>query len=586
MLKPCKRGLLTRLWKDVAVLTSGTSIAVGLALAAGASPVPPRFGGAPVVQTNEGPVQGFQTEGVTEFLGIPYAAPPVGSLRWRPPVSHARWTKTLQATAFGQICPQISTSPFAGPSSNNEDCLFLNVFTPNIGSRSSEKLPVIVWFYGGGNTGGESNDYDGSKLVTQGHTVVVTLNYRAGLLGFMAHPAIDAEGHLFGNYGTLDQQFVLKWVQSNIANFGGNPNNVTIAGQSAGSTDTEANVISPLAKGLINRAIFESDLIEPSTLANAETRATAFSVAAGCGSGATPTVAACLRNLTVAQILALQSSFTISPEGLVEDGQILPSAFFTTLIPAGKFNHVPIISGNTEDDLENFILAIQEFNESPRVPFAAANYTTFVNGLTGFEGIYGTANYPPGTPAAVMTLYPLSAFSTPQLAIDAIGTDELACKQRHFNRLYASQVPVYAYEFADRTAPFYFPQMPGFLSLTYHTADIQYLFPLYHGATGVVHQLNRQQENLSDELVAAWTNFAHTGNPNGRGNFPWPAYEPSSKNPLILSEGLSTPQPKAISGITLPPPEPALHPPGLSTFTDAQFNNHHHCDFWDSILTF
>jgi para-nitrobenzyl esterase len=179
-----------------------------------------------LVQTNDGPVQGFVKNGVTEFLGIRYAAPPVGKLRWMPPQSPAPWTKVLQATAFGPTCAQpTELGVFAGPANNNADCLYRNIFTPAINKGKSNgrngKLPVIFWIHGGGNVDGESNDYDGSKLAAQGNTVVVTINYRLGLLGFFAHPAIDHESHLFGNYGFLDQQFALKWVQSNIAAFGG-----------------------------------------------------------------------------------------------------------------------------------------------------------------------------------------------------------------------------------------------------------------------------------------------------------------------------------------------------------------------------
>lgn len=567
----------------------GTLTLLGLTLAtAGASPMSPDFGDAPIIQTSEGPVQGFATKGITEHLGIPYATPPVGDLRWLPPIPHAPWTKVLQATSFASNCPQIAATPFAGPTSENEDCLYLNIFRAEADHR--KKLPVIVWIHGGGNTSGESSDYDGSKLAAQGRTVVVTIDYRVGLLGFMANPAIDAEGHLFANYGILDQQVALKWVKHNIAEFGGDPNNVTLAGQSAGSVDTEANVISPLAKGLFQKAIFQSDLVESSPLADAEKNGTAFAVAAGCGSDATPETAKCLRNLTVDQILAMQGPYAVLPLGIVADGQILPAERFTTLIAAGRFNHVPIISGTTEDELENFILAIQEYLKSPPAPFTAKDYMTYVNSLTGSEASpvgYGLGTFPAGTPEAVMIRYPLNAYPTPQLAMDAIGTDAITCEQRHHNRLFASQVPVYTYEFDDRTAPSYFPPLPGFLFLSAHTADLQYYWPLFHGRpSGIPHPLNAQQEFLSDELVAAWTNFAWTGNPNLTGNWAWPVYRPSQANALILSEGLWTPQPKEISGITLPKPSPASHPPGLSTFTDAAFKNYHHCDFWDSILSY
>jgi len=216
--------------------------------------------GGPVVQTAEGPVAGLVNNGVYEFRGIPYAAPPVGELRLRPPQPVAHWQEPLDATTFANTCPQVTTlGVFAGPASITEDCLYLNVFTTRLGSGG---LPVFVWIHGGGNVDGESNDYDGSKLATGGPSgtpvVVVTLNYRLGLFGFLAHPALDAEGPLFGNYGIMDVQAVLQWVKRNAARFGGNPNNVTLGGQSAGATDTGANMISPLSAGLFHRAIYES----------------------------------------------------------------------------------------------------------------------------------------------------------------------------------------------------------------------------------------------------------------------------------------------------------------------------------------
>ena len=169
----------------------------------------------PIVTTQEGRVQGLITnDGVAEFLGLPYAAPPVGPLRWKPTKKHEPWTNVLSATAYGPTCAQITEfAVFAGPANNNDDCLYLNVFTPNLNDKA--KLPVILWIHGGGNINGESNDYDGSKLASQGHTVVVTINYRLGLLGFFAQPALDEEGHHFANYGTLDQQAALKWVKRN-----------------------------------------------------------------------------------------------------------------------------------------------------------------------------------------------------------------------------------------------------------------------------------------------------------------------------------------------------------------------------------
>jgi para-nitrobenzyl esterase len=182
-------------------------------------------------------VQGIVQSGAARFLGIPYAAPPIGALRWMPPQPHAPWTGVLNAKTFGPTCAQVTTlGVFAGPANDHEDCLYLNVYAP--AERSASKLPVIVWIHGGGDMCGESNDYDGGKLAVQGQTIVVTFNYRLGLFGWVAQAALDAEGHAFGNYGLLDQQMVLRWVRRNIGAFGGDTERVTLGGQSAGSQDT------------------------------------------------------------------------------------------------------------------------------------------------------------------------------------------------------------------------------------------------------------------------------------------------------------------------------------------------------------
>ncbi|VTZ52202.1 Carboxylic ester hydrolase [Methylocella tundrae] len=541
---------------------SGAGFALSLLFATSAAltPLQADAAGKLRVETKEGPVKGFLNNGVAEFLGIPYAAPPIGNLRWRPPQKHERWTNVLQAKTFGPQCLQVTTlGPFAGPANANEDCLYLNVYTPNIDPAAKESLPVIVWIHGGGNLDGASDGYDGTKMAADGHTVVVTINYRLGLLGFLAHPALDAEGHLFANYGILDQQAVLRWVKRNIGQFGGDKNNVTLGGQSAGCVDTESNMMSPLSAGLFHRAILQSVVLEPAALPTAEAKGTAFSVAAGCGSGTDAATAKCLRSLTAQQIFTLSgTASTAAPytSNIIQDGQILPSRFVPA-IQAGQFNHVPVMTGTTVDE-QNFGLGITEYFKDPRVPASEADYNNRI-------AAFGNPNFPPGTEAKAKSLYPLFAYSSPQLALDAIGTDSTACTQRHTNQLLSSQVPVYMYEFDDRTAPTYFPKMPGFQALAMHTADIQYLFPLWHGGNlGIQHELNKKQTDLSDELVTAWTNFAWTGNPNGIGNSPWPRYKNKPDAPGILSENI----------------------PVLSTFTDAQYNAAHKCDFWDSISTY
>ncbi len=247
---------------------------------------------AAVVQTNQGKLRGLEAHGIEKFLGIPYAAPPIGALRWMPPQPHAKWSGVLNATEFGNHCAQ--TARVVGTPSSSEDCLFLNVFAPtptNSGkplidstqaqnSIDARGRAVMVWIHGGAFTAGESDDFDASDLATIGDVVVVTINYRLGALGFLAHPALTAESpnHASGNYGILDQQLALHWVQQNIRAFGGDPGNVTIFGQSAGGLSVLADMASPSAGGLFHKAIIQSgtyQLILPS-LATGEAQGTGF----------------------------------------------------------------------------------------------------------------------------------------------------------------------------------------------------------------------------------------------------------------------------------------------------------------------
>jgi para-nitrobenzyl esterase len=522
------------------------------------------------VTTDKGGVEGFKKSGILEFLGIPYAAPPVGNLRWRPPLQHAEWQTRRSAKAFGPTCAQVTElGLFAGPTNSNEDCLYLNVFTPAV--STTEKLPVVFWIHGGGNVDGESNDYDGSKMANLGHVVVVTINYRLNLFGFLAHPALDNEGHLFGNYGILDQQLAMRWVRRNIAAFGGDPRNITVGGQSAGASDTGLNLISPLAAGLFDQAIIESGAayLAVAPLAAAEAKATAFSTAAGCGAGTDHGTAACLRQLPAATILALSGTPSANGPyiaGTMIDGQIVPSGA-ASAFAAGNFTHMPIMNGSVEDE-GDFFIAIQEyFSGPPRQAITQADVENYVSGIFGGNaGPGGTPPaYPQGTVQQVLRKYAEDAYTTPQLRLDAIETDVMVCRTQHADHLLVGQVPLYAYEFQDRTAPFYFPRMPGFVPLAYHTSDIQYLFPLWHGGDeGTPHKLRGKQAILSDELVTAWTNFAWTGNPNGHGQTPWPEYKSNKSAASFLAENI----------------------PALTTFSDQSFTAEHKCGFWNDLLLY
>jgi len=563
------------------LLVIGTALA--LAMAPGVATADDNRGGtsAPIVNTDKGPVQGLVKNGVAEFLGVPYAAPPVGPLRWMPPRPARPWTRVQRVTAFAHNCAQNQElGEFAGPPGTSEDCLYLNVFTTGLvndhrggdarPANQGHGYPVLVWIHGGGNFDGESADYDATGLAKEGPTVVVTFDYRLGLLGFLANPALDRQGHPFGNYGIMDQQAALQWVRRNIAAFGGDPNNVTLGGQSAGDFDTGANVMSPGAAGLFQRAIFQSVALldlHVSPLPLAESRGTAFSVAAGCGSASDAAAAACLRALPVSRILQLQGSpnqafpnpayFTT---GLIVDGTVIPT-LPTDAWSSGRFNHMPIMNGTTEDE-GAFATMI---NEVLKGPLTASQYTNMVTGVySGPAGPGGgPPNYQPGTAQAVLDEYPLGKYASPSLAWVAVRTDPLSCEARHINHLLGSKVPLYAYEFADRNAPSYFPPV-SFPTGAYHTADIPYLFPLFHGGSeGTPHPLSPAQQVLAGQLKVFWTTFARTGDPNGLGrNHPWPRY--NQNNPLYLSENTAKSEP----------------------LSELQFATAHKCDFWDRTLNY
>jgi para-nitrobenzyl esterase len=282
----------TRTWLITAV-AAGLALAAGTANAAPAGTVSPLRG--PVVRTIGGAVRGARAGAVEEFLGIPYAAAPTGALRWHAPQPAAPWTGIKDATAYGDHCAQ-PASPF-GVAGTSEDCLNLNVFTP--ASGAGHLLPVMVWIHGGANVVGESGDYDPTPLVRDG-VIVVTINYRLGALGFLADPALSGPSGASGDYGLMDQQAALRWVQNNIGRFGGDRRDVTLFGESSGGLSVLSQLASPQAKGLFSKAIIESggyDL-NTATLATAQSAGEQFAAKTGCADEPTTAqTASCLRNL-------------------------------------------------------------------------------------------------------------------------------------------------------------------------------------------------------------------------------------------------------------------------------------------------
>jgi para-nitrobenzyl esterase len=479
------------------------------------------------IVTEDGPLKGLETSATDAFLGIPYAKPPVGNLRWMPPQPHGKWKGVFQATQFGNFCPQPDGS---GGTFGREDCLTLNVFRP-VQKKNQKRhlLPVMVWIHGGGLVTGGSFLYDPTPLVLRGGLVVVTINYRLGFLGFFAHPSIDDEGHTNGDYGYMDQQLALHWVQRNIAAFGGDPRRVTIFGQSAGGQSIYSNMASPPAAGLFQQAISESgayvqaqdyfDFIVP--LATGETAGTtlvpsgtSIATSVGCPS---PQTAECLRAVS-ASALVLEEPGTIYP---FVDGTILtqtPSAAFAS----GQFNRVPVISGGNHDEWRIFVAQQYDF---AGMPLTDGGYPDAVARLLGLDPA-SLADPFSLLSILVDVAYPLGHYPAPSapLALGALGTDNIfACPERNVAQLLSRYVTTYAYEFKDENAPDLFDPVPSFPLGAYHGSEIQYLFNLNQRLAGF-NPFTPDQQHLSNAMIGYWTQFANTGDPNFTGAPAWSPY--------------------------------------------------------------
>jgi para-nitrobenzyl esterase len=532
-------------------LCSALLLGVAFALAA---PVERSLAASTLVAAPDGTFQGkLDTTGtVRQFLGVRYAQPVTLNLRWKPPQLVTPSLVTQDATQFGNHCPQ-GFSPF-GNASLTEDCLFLNVYTPNErGDRESHRddgRPVMVWIHGGALAVGESNEYDAAKLVARG-VVVVTINYRLGALGFLAHPALTGESpdHISGNYGFEDQQAALKWVRRNIGAFGGNPEKVTIFGESAGGLSTLVNLVSPTAHGLFHRAIVESGgyMLTQPTLARAEAAGANFANAVGCNQPNAADVLTCLRALPVSTILSV-GSFSPAPN---VDGKVLTQSVAPALA-SGQFNRVPLMNGSNRDEWNLFM---------------ALDFDLTGNSVTATTypaAIAATIGVPPASPAValVQAQYPGGSFPTYDQTVGALGTDAIfACPARFADELASQFVPTFAYEFNDENAPQNFLPAVSFPYGASHASEIQYIFPSANtsglGFNLSQTPLNANQQQLSDKMVGYWTEFAESGNPNGSGSPHWPRFH--RERQVMLS---------------LVPPTPT---------TETNFATAHQCAFWDQL---
>jgi len=468
-----------------------------------------------VVLTEKGAVRGIVHDGVREFKGIPYAASPIGKLRWASPEARAAWKGTLDATHFGSGCPQLSRygTTQAG---YDEDCLFVNVTTPyGDGQGASKKRAVMVWIYGGAFVGGSSSLYQLAHMATAGDLVVVSFNYRLGVFGFMAHPAFDAASN--GNYALEDQRAALRWVKENISAFGGDPGNVTIAGESAGAASVCMHILAPEeTTGLFQKAVIQSAGCVQHLRTVLESDQIGLKVAALAGCGNRSDALACLRGKTVKGLLDAASQvsggdvMTYAPS---VGSKALPLQG-TEAMAAGKFVKVPMINGGNRDELRLYVA----YDTQAERPVTNENYRAHLMATYGDKA------------KNVEAEYPLSAYSSAASAFGTVMSDYTPrnglnnCIYLETAKVAAKFVQVYEYEFADRDAP-PVTNNPGFEMGAVHSAELPYFFPHFSNTTTLDGpDLAPPSQKLANQMMAYWTSFARTGSPRAPGSPPWTAF--------------------------------------------------------------
>jgi len=476
----------------------------------------------PEVRVSGGILQGVveAAAGVASYKGIPYAKPPTGDLRWRPPVPAPAWDGVRDASAFGHAClqppPQPTSVYFGAMASTSEDCLTLNVWTP----AAARSLPVMVWIHGGALVGGSSSEplYDGVKIARQG-VIFVSLNYRLGLLGYLAHPALSAESpqHLSGNYGLLDQIEALRWVRDNIAAFGGDPKQVTIAGESAGGLSVIELLASPLAQGLFTRAIVQSGYMpsyralhdDAFGLPSAEAAGTALAAAAGVSN------AVALRAADPVALFRAGLATGWQPEPVI-DGVVLKRQL-AEVFARGEQASVPIIAGFNEGEIRSLPFLM------PKAPDSQAAYIADVRRRFGSKASDFLAVYPGVDPKA---------------DVRASIRDGLYgwAAQYLVRRQTATGQPAYLYFFRHST-----PAERARDLAAFHASELPYVF----GQVGVSAAigpnwprppLTSTESHLSEAMLSYWTSFVREGVPKAPGNPPWPRFTERQRGYLDLND--------------------------------------------------
>lgn len=468
--------------------------------------------GSGIIQLQSGPIRATVEGDMHIFLGIPYAAPPVGDLRWQPPQKVAAWTEVRDSRDFGPSCPQ-PRQQTGGKYS--EDCLYLNVWTP--AKKSGQNLPVMVWIHGGAfNFGSASQaEYDGRNLAKKG-VVVVTINYRLGPLGFLVHPFLSGESkqETSGNYGLLDQIAALGWVQNNIAAFGGNPEKVTIFGQSAGSRSVNLLMISPLAAGLFHRSIAQSggpiigsEYLNPNfngSVMNVSKMGERLAARLGCDKA--PDVPAALRAKSAEEIITAADCSTgvFDYEGLffapVFDGRVLPENPLRAF-EAGRQHDVPIIVGSTANEGTLYLDGVTDLSVEKYQSFLKARFA--------------------GEIPKALDMFPVREATDVASAIDRVLTVGANAEPARLvaQSMERKNIPAYLYQFTRQPGT----KLARKLGV-HHGVDLAYIFGNMAKSDGY----DGTDLELSGNMMAYWVNFAKTGNPNGEGLPVWPAYKSQS----------------------------------------------------------
>lgn len=464
----------------------------------------------PTARVDQGALRGRFADGVQEFLGIPYAAPPVGRLRFAPPAPPARWRGVREATHHGPACVQWEFNPPSIPrgTPTSEDCLHLDVYAPR-DARPGSRLPVLFYIHGGGNVQGSGILFGGQRFARLADALMVSINYRLGVDGWLALPGLGGRDGV-GNDGLLDQLRALRWVRRNIAAFGGDPSRVTIDGQSAGSEAVCDLLSTPLARGLFARAILQSGPCTYRTAyppASAEVLSREFAGAVGCTRASQ--VVGCLRAASTRRLVAAAQLYPLGNE--VTGTRALP-VVPARAIRTGHWNKVPLIIGTTRDEAKLF--------EIGRPDLTAGEYVSVVRAEWGAQA------------GAVLSHYPLRRYQRPFYALAAVDTDsQTACSSYWMGQETASMVPTFEEEFDDPTSPTLLGfHPPGIDMSNAHAAELAYLFS-YSLAE---RPLTPTELALGDRMDRYWGRFAATGNPTVGGQVPWPRMTPGHPRVIDL----------------------------------------------------